>query len=162
MGDEERKPLHSGELACLSGVSTDTLRHYERKGLLTSQRASNGYREYSPQALARVRLVQHALSVGFSLDELAAFLKVRNDGGAPCREVRALAARKLKELEERIRGLRQLRTELRTLLSDWDARLAEAKNGKRAWLLESLALDEPMRDKHRHGIRSAGPKGGST
>ncbi len=162
MGDAEIGPLHSGELARLSGVSTDTLRHYERKGLLTSRRASNGYREYAPQALARVRLVQHALSVGFSLDELTAFLKVRNDGGAPCREVRALAARKLKELEGRIRDLRRLRTELRALLSDWDARLAAAKNGKRAWLLESLASDKPVHDKHLDGIRSARPKGGST
>jgi MerR family mercuric resistance operon transcriptional regulator len=123
------------------------LRHYERKGLLTSQRASNGYREYSAEALARVRLIQHALSVGFALDELATFLKVRDQGGAPCREVRALAAKKLEDLEERIEALNTLRADLRAMLKDWDTRLARTKNGGRAWLLESLAVDAPKKKK---------------
>ena len=141
--------FRSGELARMAGVSTDTLRHYERKGLLTSQRASNGYREYAPEALARVKLVQHALSVGFALDELARFLKVRDQGGAPCRQVRALAAKKLEELEGRIRALRGLRDDRRAMLKDWDARLASTENGERAWLLETLVK----------GGQSAGTKG---
>jgi DNA-binding transcriptional MerR regulator len=131
--------LRSGELARMVGVSTDTLRHYERKGLLTSSRSPNGYREYPPDAPTRVNLVQHALSVGFSLDELSNFLKVRDRGGVPCHEVRALAAKKLEDLEARLRGLQQLRNELRALLADWDARLEAIENGGRALLLESLA-----------------------
>ncbi len=133
------QPLLSGQLAAKAGVSTDTLRHYERKGLLVSDRAANGYRKYPLEALARVRLVRHALSVGFSLDELASFLKVRDRGGAPCRQVRALAARKLEELEARIGALQLLREDLRMLLKNWDVRLSRTRNGKRAWLLESLA-----------------------
>ncbi len=131
--------MRAGELAAATGVSTDTLRHYERKGLLVSDRAANGYREYSLQAPTRVRLVRHALSVGFSLDELARFLAVRDRGGAPCRQVRALAERKLEDLETRIRALQLLRRDLQAVLRNWDARLARTKKGERAWLLESLA-----------------------
>ena len=54
----------------LAGVSTDTLRHYERKGVLHSQRAGNGYREYPEDALERVRMVRQGLAIGFTLDEL--------------------------------------------------------------------------------------------
>jgi DNA-binding transcriptional MerR regulator len=146
----KRGTLRPGELSRMAGVSTDTLRHYERRGLLASRRASNGYREYSPEALARVRLIQHALSVGFALDELARFLKVRDQGGAPCRQVRALAARKLQDLDERIGALSVLREDLHAMLDDWDARLAGAENGGRAWLLETLADGGPsLRTKHR-------------
>jgi DNA-binding transcriptional MerR regulator len=144
------KALRPSELAGMAGVSTDTLRHYERKGLLRAARSANGYREYLPDALARVRLVQHALWVGFTLDELASFLRVRDRGDAPCRQVRALAARKLEELEARIRSLRHLRNELLELLSDWDARLAGTGKDGKAWLLETLAVDVPLRREHRH------------
>ena len=158
MGDMAKRHLRPGELAGMAGVSTDTLRHYERKGLLRAARSANGYREYHPYALARVRLVQHALSVGFTLDELASFLTVRDKGGAPCRQVRALAARKLQELEARIRSLRQLRSELLKLLADWDARLSGAGRDGKAWLLETLAAEVPAHDEHRRqfGVRIGG------
>ena len=147
--------LRPGELARIAGVSTDTLRHYEGKGLLSARRSPNGYREYPPDAPARLHLVRHALSVGFSLDELASFLKVRDRGGAPCHEVRALASRKLEDLEARIRGLQQLRSGLRTMLADWDARLASTKDGGRALLLESLA-EAPAAQKRHSELRGKG------
>ncbi|HEX8351559.1 MAG TPA: MerR family DNA-binding protein, partial [Pyrinomonadaceae bacterium] len=121
-------------------VSTDTLRHYERKGVLARpRRAANGYRQYPAGALARVLLVRRALAVGFTLDELARVLSVRDRGAAPCREVRALAAAKLAEVEERLAQLVELRDELRATLKDWDGRLAKTTDGGRAGLLESLA-----------------------
>lgn len=142
MSDEsEVGLLRPGVLACLAGVSKDTLRHYERKGLLTSRRASNAYREYPQQALGRVRLVQRALAVGFTLDELAQLLAIRQRGGAPCRRVRALAATKLEAIEGQLRELRALRVDLRALLAGWDDRLAKTARGKRAWLLESWSRD---------------------
>ena len=77
--------MRSGELAQRSGVSTDTLRHYERMGLLARpQRTLGGYRAYEPQALDRVLVVRRALSIGFSLCELAAIFRIRDCGGAPC------------------------------------------------------------------------------
>ncbi len=115
----------SGELAGLAGVSSDTLRHYERKGVLARPRRScNGYRQYPAEALQRVQLVRRALSVGFTLDELSTILKVRDRGGAPCQEVRTLAAKKLSNIESQLSHLTKLREELRTTLRDWDVRLA--------------------------------------
>lgn len=129
----------AGELAKRAGVSTDTLRHYERKGVLARPpRRANGYRRYSVSALDRVQLVRRALAVGFTLDELAKVLRVRDQGGAPCAEVRALAAAKLAEVEARLRDLTDLRNDLRTVLKSWDQRLSQRGHGERAHLLESL------------------------
>jgi len=70
--------VRSGELARLAGVSTDTLRHYERLGLLPkAQRTEGGYRQYTAQSLERVRLIRRALTIGFSLPELTVILKMR-------------------------------------------------------------------------------------
>ncbi len=129
-------PMRSGELARRAGVSTDTLRHYERKGLLLPRRSPNGYRAYPPAALVRVRLIRRALSVGFTLDELARILRVRDRGGAPCHEVRALAAAKLETTKAQIRDLFALRDELTSLLEEWDARLARTPKGEPARLLD--------------------------
>lgn len=130
--------LRAGELAQLTGVSTDTLRHYERKGLLAAQRLPNGYRVYAAQAVERVRLIRSALAVGFGLDELARVLRVRDAGGAPCRQVRAFAANRLAELERLIDELCATRDELRELLQSWDQRLAGAPT-EPARLLDTLA-----------------------
>src|SRR5437588_13043371 len=85
------RPLRSGELARRAGVSPDTLRHYERRGLLPRpQKSAAGYRLYSPQALARIRLIRGALSIGVTLKELGTILADHDRGGAPCRRVRPL------------------------------------------------------------------------
>ncbi len=131
--------MRAGELARLAGVSTDTLRHYERKGLLKPRRAPNGYREYPQQALDRVRMIRSALAIGFKLDDLARIFKVRDAGGAPCRQVRELAATKLDELETLVREATAMRDGLRMLLKDWDALLDSAPANEPARLLESLA-----------------------
>jgi len=135
----EKSFYRSGELAALAGVSTDTLRHYERKGVLARPlRKANDYRQYPATALQRIRLIRRALAVGFTLDELATVLKVRDRGGAPCMEVRALAAAKLSDIETRLREMSELRKELRAVLKDWDTRLEHRAPGQRAHLLESL------------------------
>ena len=120
-------------------MSADTLRHYERRGLLaTARRLPNGYRSYPPEALGRVLLIQRALGVGFSLDELAKLLRARDRGQPPCREVRALAARKLEEVEEQLQSLASFRSTLRTTLRDWDARLQKRRGDEPARLLDAL------------------------
>ena len=142
--DKDKAYLRAGELAQLAEVSTDTLRHYERKGLLAAPRRSvNGYREYPKSALGRVRLVRRALEIGFTLDELSRVLGVRDRGGAPCRQVRALAGEKLREVETRLAELVELRNELRKLLIDWDEVLAKTSSSGRADLLKSLAANTP-------------------
>lgn len=131
--------LRSGELAEQTGVSTDTLRHYERKGLIPLPgRSANGYREYPAQTLDRVRVVRRALAVGFTLDELTRILRVRDKGGAPCREVRALTAVKLEAVEVQLKQMSEFREELRALLREWDSLLESTVPGQPVRLLESL------------------------
>ena len=130
--------LRSAQLADRCGLSTDTLRHYERKGLLHAGRSANGYREYPPGSQDRIRLIQNALSIGFTLDELGRIPMIRERGEAPCNEVRDLAARKLKDLEDQLRGLSVLRNELRRMLDRWDTKLALTRKGSQARLLDML------------------------
>jgi DNA-binding transcriptional MerR regulator len=137
MSENHDQPLRIGRLARLTGLSTDTLRHYERRGLLSPRRSPNGYRRYPPEAVDRVRLVQRALSVGFTLDELGRVFRIRERGGAPCREVRELAASKLRSMEEQLHDLMALRDQLQALIATWDARLARTPKGKRAKLLDT-------------------------
>src|SRR6185436_15097720 len=138
----------SGELARLTGVSTDTLRVYERRGLLpTPRRSANGYREYPAEAPVRVRLVRRALAIGFTLDELRLVLNVRDRGGVPCRDVRVLAGRKLALLDARIEELIGARMQLQGIVEHWDAILARTPHGARAALLDALeGLVEPGQD----------------
>lgn len=132
--------LRSGQLARQAGVSRDTLRHYERKGLLMpAGRTSNGYRYYRPESLGRVRLVRAALSIGFSLEELARILCARDRGLAPCKEVRELAGRKLKALEAQLRELQAWRNQLRRTSRSGTSRCARSSPGdkrgcwRRSW-----------------------------
>ena len=136
--ESQGRLLHSGELAALAGVSTDTLRHYERKGVLpTAPRATNGYRVYQVEALDRVRLIRAALRLGFTIGELSRVLRVRAAGGFPCKEVRGMAAAKLRDLRERKKELTRLVGVLERLIQDWDRRLRRS-NGRPAYLLQSL------------------------
>jgi DNA-binding transcriptional MerR regulator len=80
------------------------------------------------------------LAVGFSLPELARILKVRDKGGAPCRQVKQLLEGKLQALDEQIEDLVSMRNHLRTILADWEVRLAHALEGEPAGLLESLVV----------------------
>ena len=143
------------EVARATGVSTDTLRHYERQGLLPRVgRTPAGYREYSAGTVQRVLLIQRALIVGFSLADLKRVLTVRDRGGAPCRGVRELIADRLDGLDRRIEELVALRNELRATLSEWDDRLSLTPRGERAHLLESLG-SKPQIERVRHTHRGS-------
>jgi len=138
------RPLKAGELAQRVGVSKDTLRFYERQGLLPRpERMTNNYRAYPPEAVARVLWIRKVLAAGFTVEELARILAERDRGGVPCRKVRDLGAAKLAGLEERIRELEASRNQLQELLEDWDRRLAEAGPDRRAGLLDALAGHGP-------------------
>ena len=147
-------PMGPRDVARTTGVSTDTLRHYERKGLLPGvTRTAAGYRRYSAATVDRVLLIQRALVVGFSLADLMRVLGVRDRGGAPCHGVRALVGERLEELNQRIEELLILRDELRRLLADWDGRLSKTAKGQQANLLETLgtrAVIEGTRRRRQH------------
>ena len=136
--------FRSGELAQLAGVSRDTLRHYERKGLLPmAQRSQNGYRHYGPQALDRVRLIRAALSIGFTVEELRDILQSRDRGLAPCHQVHTLAMEKARELKARIRELDALHRALQKAIRGWARKLKSTAPGKRAGLLEMFVANHP-------------------
>jgi DNA-binding transcriptional MerR regulator len=143
------KVYRCGELARLAGLSTDTLRHYERLGVLARPpRSTNGYRVYSAGSLDRVLVVQRALCAGFSLAELTRILGQRDLGRAPCRTVHSLARQKIRALGDQIRGLQELRRFLQRLSRDWGCRLRKTPPGRKAYLLDSLATREvPSRSK---------------
>jgi DNA-binding transcriptional MerR regulator len=131
--------MRSGQLARQTGVSTDTLRHYERLGLLPlPQRTAGNYREYPPTSPQRVDLIRRALTIGFSLPELKTILAVRDKGGAPCRHVRDLLRSKIHNLDQQIRNLVSLLAEMNRLSGEWDKRLRQTKPGQVARLLENV------------------------
>ena len=137
--------MRSGELARTASVSTDTLRHYERLGLLAAPARTGGnYRMYAAEAVQRVRLIRNALAMGFSLKELSRIIKIRDQGGAPCREVRQMAEGKVAALDRQIEELARYREHLRRVLDDWDERLNRTGKSERARLLEALA-EPPQR-----------------
>lgn len=140
------KSLRSGELARLANVSADTLRHYEKIGILPCPpRTESGYRMYAASAVDRVKLVQYALQLGFSLAELSEVFHIRDSGGAPCRRVLRLAEHKLAALNDQIAHLRRAERYLRRLVGDWRSRLSRTSRGKKALLLQTLAGKPALR-----------------
>ena len=132
--------LRSGALAKSAGVSSDTIRHYERIGVLPrASRTQSGYRVYPASALERVLVVQRALRIGFTLAELAEVLKARDAGGAPCRRVYQLAQDKLKGIEADIEAMKRTRRYVKKVLCDWEQRIESAGSGKKSHLLYSLS-----------------------
>jgi DNA-binding transcriptional MerR regulator len=131
----------------LAGVSTDTLRYYERRHLLLFvPRSVAGYRLFPRETLVRVEMIRGALSIGFSVNELADIFRERNSGAAPCHRVRKMAAEKLVDLEARLRDLRHT-------LREWDRLLAKTPHGKQARLLETFAATHPKSLTRRSPLR---------
>jgi len=137
-------PLRVGEVARRAGVSVDTIRHYERLGLIgPSRRSQGGYRLFQPDTVARVQLIRNAVRVGFSLAQLGTFLRARHSGRPPCREVRMAAAGILDSMNEQIATLTSTRDAVRRMLEEWDARLAATPRGQPAQLLDALDAGGP-------------------
>ena len=148
--------MRSGQLARLTGLSCDALRHYERLGLLPRPpRTAANYREYPASSQRRVELIRRAVAIGFSLAELQGVLAVRDRGGAPCAQVRSLLRSKLREMDEQIRRLVGQRKELEQMSKDWDRRLRRTRRGQAALLLEAV----PPRACGRVGARFPNGKG---
>jgi DNA-binding transcriptional MerR regulator len=136
--------LRSGELARLTGVSRDTLRAYERRGLLSRPaRSESGYRRYGNAAVHRVRVIRAALSIGFSVAELSEIFAARDRGLAPCRRVHALAIEKATRLEARITEMQDLLRSLRLAIQDWEGELRGKGPHEQAGLLDRFLARHP-------------------
>lgn len=111
-----------GKVSERTGLSADTLRYYERVGLLpVVKRNSGGQRRYSEADLGRLRFIRRAQSMNFSLEEIAGLLQLREKPGDVREEVRGMTEQKLKAIEARIRDLTQLRDELASLVEQCHA-----------------------------------------
>jgi len=133
------EPMMIGRAAALSGVSVDTIRYYERLGLLPkAARTRAGYRLYPPAIVNRLTLVRNAKRFGFSLREIAGFLRVRDSGGAPCRTVRAAAGQMLQAIDQQIADLAERREAMRKTLRMWDETLRHTPAGTQGRLLERV------------------------
>ncbi len=109
--------MRIGEVAAAAGLPTQTVRFYERRGLLPPpQRLPNGYRVYDPPTLTRLRFIRNGQSAGLTLVEIATILELRGEGATPCTHVRELLATKLHDVQARLRELAALETELEGLL----------------------------------------------
>jgi len=108
--------LTIGKLADAAEVGIDTVRFYERAGLLRKpQRTAAGYRLYAESDAARLRFIRRAKTLGFSLDEIGELLRL-NDGGGRRGAVRALAEQRLSEIEQKLTELSRMRDTLRHLV----------------------------------------------
>ena len=114
------RTLTIGRLARAAGVNVETVRYYQRRGLLAEpDRPPNGIRRYSEDSVKRIRFIKRAQELGFTLAEIANLLALED--GRSCRETRELAGRKLAIVESRLADLRRLRGTLRELIGRCDS-----------------------------------------
>ena len=109
--------MRIGEVADRAGVNVQTLRFYERRGLLPSPaRRPSGYREYSPETVALVRFIKRAQHLGFSLDDISELLELRQNPRRNGLAVRKVALRRAADIAERIRRLTAMQKALDQLV----------------------------------------------
>ncbi|HAJ12777.1 MAG: MerR family transcriptional regulator [Hydrogenophaga sp.] len=101
-----------GELAAASGVTRETLRFYEKQGLVRSRRMSNGYRRFPPETVSLVRYIRTAQGLGFSLAEIGDRLPLLWQMDEPAPEIDRVLQEKIRRIDERIAALQSLREAL--------------------------------------------------
>ena len=108
--------LKTGELAKRAGVNVETLRFYEREGLVpVPPRRVSGYREYPVESVRLIRFIKRAQELGFSLREVRELLALRVEPGTTCADVREKAQAKVTEVRQKIADLRAIERTLKTL-----------------------------------------------
>ncbi|GJI99728.1 MerR family transcriptional regulator [Duganella rhizosphaerae] len=110
--------MQIGEIASATGLSRDTLRFYEKRGLLRARRSANGYRDYPPEAMDWLRYIRLAQTLGFTLAEIEADLPLLAEPESSAPQLRAALERKLEDIDRRIEGLHALRGELARRLGE--------------------------------------------
>jgi len=129
-----------GAIAGQAGVNVETVRYYQRIGLVREPvRPPGGVRRYPPDTVERIRFIKRAQELGFALGEVAELLRL-NDG-VRCRDARGLAARKLALVEARIRDLGLVQRTLKQLIAECDA----GNRRERCPIIDSLSAAAPRR-----------------
>jgi MerR family transcriptional regulator, copper efflux regulator len=105
--------LSIGQVARRAGVGVETVRFYEREGLLEEPpRRASGYRQYSEQVVKRIHFIKRAQKLGFSLKEITELLLLRVDGQTSCEEVKGHTEAKIAEVERKLLELQRMRQAL--------------------------------------------------
>ena len=129
------KPLTIGQVARRSGVGIDTVRFYEREGLLTKPaRARSGYRQFDEKVIARLQFIQRAKELGFTLNEIKELLSLRVDPATSCEDVKARAETKIADIEDKIRTLHRMKKALVRLTQE----CCETGSGSECPILDAL------------------------
>lgn len=109
--------LTIGQVANEAGVGIETIRFYERKGLLREPpRRESGYRQYDRTVIDQLAFIQQAKELGFSLKEISELLSIKSDAGKVCKDVKQLAVEKLDDIESKIKMLQRMRRSLKRLI----------------------------------------------
>ena len=128
--------LSIGSLAKAADVNVETIRYYQRRGLLDEpSKPMGGHRRYTATAAMRVRFIKRAQQLGFTLEEIRELLLLED--GQSCREARMLAERKLGLIETRVADLNRMRRSLRGLV----AQCAEGKRPRSCPIIATLSAD---------------------
>ncbi len=115
--------LMIGQLAKATQVNVETVRYYERRGLLAQPaRSGGGYRQYGPDATARIRFIKRAQQLGFTLKEIRELLELRPDPHTSCDEVRCRAETKMTAIDQKIESLRAMNRALGRLVAACDGK----------------------------------------
>jgi len=105
--------MRIGELAAAAGTTTKTLRFYEKSGLLAkTERATNGYRDYPPEALSRLDFIRRGRAAGLTLAQIREVIDIRDAGDAPCDHVHQLLTARVVDIDRQIADLEVLRAAL--------------------------------------------------
>lgn len=137
------KQLKIGEVSRRAGVGIETLRFYEKSGLIDRPgRTESGYRLYDESVLERLSFVKKAQMLGFTLDEIKQLIDHKSAGLNPCAEVRQIVTIRLEQLNERIEQMVRYRAELRAALGEW-GETGEA-DGHVCGLIEKLNIEHGM------------------
>ncbi len=135
MSEANGERLLVGQVARRAGVNVETLRYYERRGLLRQPpRRPSGYREYTSEDALRVGFIKRAQKLGFTLREIEQLLRLRDDRRASCDVVRSAAQAKVEDIDQKIASLKAMRRALETLVSSCESN----RSARECPILEAL------------------------
>jgi MerR family mercuric resistance operon transcriptional regulator len=121
ISDPRARPLAIGEVADRTGVNLETIRYYERAGLLPSPpRTAGGHRQYGKTHVKRLNFIRRARGLGFTIEEIRALLRFSDERQQPCAKARDLAAGHLEEIRTKISDLRSMEKVLREMVARCD------------------------------------------
>ncbi|HRJ44942.1 MAG: MerR family DNA-binding protein [Caldilineaceae bacterium] len=112
------KPPTIGRIAALADVHIETIRYYERRGLLPDPpRTESGYRQYDAESVIRLRFIKEAQALGFTLEEIQGLLALRVDKETSCEDVRRRAEHKVADIEAKISALQAMHDALQEMIA---------------------------------------------